>query len=369
MGHIADGTLRRLVDDPLAVSDDDVAHLAFCQRCRAHRAQVAGDAAAAAALVMRPQPVPDVDRAWDRLRGTANRPHGHLRGGVRPVVSTGNRWRALPVPHRPAAAAAALVIVAAASAVVITTALSHGTQSPPASEPNAIETLASVVGLNGSQTLGGFDQPSGSVALPFGVLSWSSAGTRHAVASVAAARQASGLGVSLPAAVPQGVGSPDVFVVQPEVTAKVVLSGAAGGLAGSSLLATAGPAVLVEYGSASSALGLPTLAVFEMARPRLSALGSSVSAVESFVLSRHDLPASAGEYLRLLSDPGALSTVPLPQGAAMTRVQIDGSPGLLVTDPSVGASGVVWTSGEGTVDAAIGLLDSHDILDVADQLG
>lgn len=372
MRHITDGTLRRLVDDPSAVSDDDIAHLDSCERCRARHAQVAADAATAAALLMRPQPLPDVDRAWERFASAGRRGTLPASGSSRPVLSTGQRWRLGPMPalRRPVVVAAALVIVAAASAVVVSTVLAPGSGSPTASKPDAIETLAAVVGIDSSHTLGGLDTASGSLSLPFGSLSWSSSGTRHVVASVAEARQETGLDVVLPAAVPAGVGSPDTVVVLPQLTVTVVLSSSAGALAGSRLQAVAGPGVLVEYGSAaSSSLSLPTLAVFEMAGPKLSAGASSVTAVENYVLAQKDLPTAAAEYIKLLGDLGTQPSVPLPQGANMSRVQVNGSSGLLVSDPSDGASGAIWAASDGTVHVAVGLLDSHDILNVADQLG
>ena len=42
---------------------------------------------------------------------------------------------------------------------------------------------------------------------------------------------------------------------------------------------------------------------------------------------------------------------------------------ILVTDSSLGASGVIWEGRDGLVQAAAGLLDSKDILNVASQLG
>jgi hypothetical protein len=42
---------------------------------------------------------------------------------------------------------------------------------------------------------------------------------------------------------------------------------------------------------------------------------------------------------------------------------------VLVADGSNAAAGVVWEGGRGTLHLVAGILDSHDVLNVADQLG
>ena len=67
MRHVPDAMVRRLVDEPLAVPDRQVQHLAECRRCQARRTRVGANAAEAHRMIAPPQVVPDLDRAWTRF--------------------------------------------------------------------------------------------------------------------------------------------------------------------------------------------------------------------------------------------------------------------------------------------------------------
>ena len=73
MRHIPDGVLRRLDDEPLAVPDRLIDHVADCGRCRARRAEIAHDTERSAQLLSAPQLVPDTDLAWARLQRELHR--------------------------------------------------------------------------------------------------------------------------------------------------------------------------------------------------------------------------------------------------------------------------------------------------------
>ncbi len=53
----------------------------------------------------------------------------------------------------------------------------------------------------------------------------------------------------------------------------------------------------------------------------------------------------------------------------MSQVDVNGSPGILVSEASGAASGVIWQDRAGIVRVALGLLDQEDVLSVANQLG
>ncbi len=372
MRHVPEGQLRRLVDEPFAVADAVSEHVGHCPRCAMRREQIAEDAAAATALLSRPQSVPDVDSAWTRMRATPVSPAPPRLDPRRPRVPGRWRWRlvAIPVPStRVLLSIAAGVVALGGGAAAVTAALAPPAPRVPASA-GGIQALADVVGIEGgSGVLGGFDTPSGSRQLPFGVLSWSSAGSARRVASIAAAEQETGLHLPSPTSLPAGVGKPASIMVQPEVTATIRFAAGAETLAGKSLTVTAGPAVLVEYGAATGAIGLPTLGTFAMGRPVISPIDSTTDQLEAYVLSRHGMPAGLMQEIRLLGDLGTVLPVATPPGANVSQVDVGGAPGILVTDASVGASGVIWEDRGGTVLAAVGLLDRKDILDVANQLG
>jgi len=367
--HVPEGKLRRLIDEPFAVADADANHVVGCERCRLLRQRIAEDAAAASALLARPQPLPDVDLAWRRLQGSGARPARSR--PARETMPTGRRWRLVGIPLP---SAAVLVTVAVVVAGATTAAVLAAVRAPARATRTSsadIRAIADIVGINsGSAVLGGFETSSGSLRLPFGLLQWSSAGSAHSVGSVAAAEQATGLNVSLPSALPGGVGAPIRIVVQPEVTATIRFGAAVAGMvAGTSLTVAAGPAVLVEYGGSIPGLGLPTLGTFTMERPVASSVKSTPAQLEAFVLSRPGVPAGLAQEMRLLGDVATVLPVPTPPGVNVTQVDVSGSPAILVTDSSLGASGVIWEDRGGIVHAAVGLLDQKDILDVANQLG
>ena len=57
------------------------------------------------------------------------------------------------------------------------------------------------------------------------------------------------------------------------------------------------------------------------------------------------------------------------QVPSVRSVQVAGWPGVLLADPSNAAAGVIWEDGRGMVHVVAGILDSQDVLNVADQLG
>ena len=66
MGHPTDGTLRRLLDEPASVPDNDRDHVAGCSACLSRLAAARQDAAAAGAALDVELAV-DVHSAWQRL--------------------------------------------------------------------------------------------------------------------------------------------------------------------------------------------------------------------------------------------------------------------------------------------------------------
>ncbi|HYY45577.1 MAG TPA: hypothetical protein VE951_00810, partial [Candidatus Angelobacter sp.] len=54
MRHLNDGTLRRIYDDPLALSASDQAHLDSCAECQARFRTIANGARASAGLLSVP---------------------------------------------------------------------------------------------------------------------------------------------------------------------------------------------------------------------------------------------------------------------------------------------------------------------------
>ncbi|MEA2146204.1 MAG: hypothetical protein QOG59_1791, partial [Solirubrobacteraceae bacterium] len=231
-----------------------------------------------------------------------------------------------------------------------------------------LRAITKFMGLDGSQTLGGFPTPSGSSAARFGTIKWASSGTPQPVSSLADAATRAGFPVSLPPHLPAGVGSVQRLTVAPRVSVTVTFNATAPGIAGSSVTLDAGPAVVAEY-AATSAPGVPTLGVVTMPRPTARSTGASMSQIEAFLLKQPGIPADLAQEIRLLGNPGTTLPVPVPPGASVRSVRVGGWSGVLVADPSNAAAAVVWQAGAGTLHVVAGILDSQDVLNVADQLG
>ena len=371
MRHIPDGVLRRLDDEPLAVPDRFTDHLASCGHCSTRRAEIARDADHAAQLFSAPQPVADMGTAWARLQRELafQRTGGAVRRSRPARVRPRRAWfPRVSLRTGLAIGTIGVVVAGTAAATTLTTVFAPTHVAPVSLSRSDLRAIAAFTGLGDSQALGGFATPNGSSRLRFGTITWSS-GTAHPTSSLAQAAAEAGFPVSLPAHLPAGVGAVQRFMVQPRVTAAVTFdSSAAAGLAGSSVTLDAGPAVVAQYAGTSGA-DTPTLGIATMRRPTAQSTGASVSQIEAFLLGQPGIPPQLAEEIRLLGDLRTTLPVPVPPGASARSVQVDGWPGVLLADSSNAAAGVVWEDGRGLLHVVVGILDSQDVLNVANQLG
>ncbi len=370
MRHIPDGVLRRLDDEPLAVPDRVTDHLAGCGPCRTRRAEIAADTQLAAQLFSVPHPVPDTDIAWSRLRRELeSQPAGGTARRSQPARISRRRVRVPQVSLRTGLAIGAIgiVVVGTAAAATLTTIFAPTHVAAVSLNQGDLRAIAAVTGLGDGQSLGGFARPNGSTRLRFGILTWSS-GIPHQASSPAQASAEAGLPVKLPAHLPAGVGAVQQIMVQPRVRAVASFNSAAAGLAGSSVTLDAGPAVVVQYNGTSGA-GEPTLGIATIRRPTAQSNGARLSQVEAFLLGQPGIPPQLAEEIRLLGDLRTILPVPVPPGASARSVKVDGWPGVLLADSSNAAAGVVWEDGRGMLHVVVGILDSHDLLNVAGQVG
>jgi hypothetical protein len=369
--HIADGVLRRLDDEPLAVPDRVADHVAGCVRCLARQARIADDTERAVRLLSLPQVVPDADLAWARLRRElqVTREEGaDQRRRPVPVYRRSFRFPRVSLRAALMLGAVGIVVAGTAAAATLTTIFAPTHVAPISVNQSDLQAIAAFMGLGDSHVLGGFPTPSGSSTVRFGAIKWSSSGTARPASSLAEATAEAGFRVSLPAHLPAGVGAVQRFIVQPRVTATVTFKSTAARVGGSSVTLEAGPAVLAEYAAASRA-DLPTLGVVTMPRPTALSTGANMTQIEAFLLDEPGVPPELAEEVRLLGDLGTTLPVPVPAGASVRSVHVAGWPGVLVTDPSNAAGGVVWEDGGRMVHVVAGILDSQDLLNVADQLG
>jgi hypothetical protein len=358
--------LRRLDDEPLAVPDRVTDHLDGCERCSARRADIAHDTERAAQLFSGPHLVPDIDVAWTAFQRELHRRPDQA--SARPSAIRFRRARFPRVSLRTGLAigAVSIVVVGTAAAATLTTIFAPTHVAPVSLSQNDLRAIAAITGLGDSHALGGFTTPAGSSTLRFGTIAWSTNAAQPA-SSLARATAEAGFTVTLPAHLPSGVGAIQQFIVQPRASATVTFNAKAANLAGSSVTIDAGPGVLAEYAAANGS-GVPTLAVTTMRRPTARSTGASMSQIEAFLLGQPGLPPELAEEVRLLGDLRTTLPVPVPSGASVRSVQIDGWPGILLADSSNAAAGVVWEDGHGLLHAVVGILDPPDVLNVAKQL-
>jgi hypothetical protein len=360
--------LRRLDDEPLAVPDRVSEHLGGCDRCSARHAEIASDTERAAQLFSAPQVVPDMDLAWARIRRELERRSDQPapRPSAR-VVARRARFPRVSLRAGLAIGAVGILLAGTAAAASLTTIFAPTHVAPVSLSPKDLRAVAALTGLDGSRPLGGFTAPNGSTALRFGTVRWSSTPARS-VGSLARAATLAGFPVPLPAHLPAGVGAVQQYTVQPRLRAVVTFNSRAAGLAGTSVTVDAGPAVVAEYGGAGGS-GVPTLAVAAMRRPTAQSSGASISQIKAFLLAQPGIPPELAQEIRLLGNLSTTLPVPVPAGATVHSVRVNGSPGVLVTDGSNVAAGVVWEDGRGLLHAVVGIVDSQDVLNVAEQLG
>lgn len=370
MRHIPDGVLRRLDDEPLAVPDRVTEHVASCGQCGTRRAEIAGDAEHVARRFSAPQPVSDMDVAWARLqRELESQGTGAAVGRAQPARVRPRRMQFPRLSLRTGLAigVAGIVVAGSAAAATLTDVFAPTHVAPVSLSRSDLRAIASVAGLGDSDSLGGFATANGSSRVRFGTITWSS-GTAHPAASVAQASAEAGFPVPLPARLPTGVGTATRFMVQPRVTAAVTFNSTTAGLAGSSVTLDAGPAVVAQYGGTSGS-DAPTMGVATMRAPTAHSTGASLSEIEAFLLGQPGIPSQLVEEIRLLGDLRTTLPVPVPAGASARSVQVDGRPGILLADSSNAAAGVVWEDGRGLLHLVVGILDSQDVLNVANQVG
>ena len=370
MRHPADGVLRRLDDEPLAVPDRVTDHVAGCERCSVRRAEIADDAERAARLLSPLQLVPDADLAWARLQRELARQQAGAdrRRGPAPAFRRRHPFPSVSLRAGLVIAAVGIVVAGTAAAATLTTIFAPTHVTPVSLSQGDLRALSAFVGLGDSNALGGFPAPSGSTTFRFGTITWSSSGGAQPASSLADATAEAGFPVALPVRLPSGVGAVQRLIVQPRVSATVTFKSTDAGVGGSSVTLDAGPAVVAEYGGASGTEA-PTLGVVSMRRPTAVSTGATMSQIEAFLLNQPGIPPALAEEVRLLGDLRTTLPVPVPKGASVRSVQVAGWPGVLVADPSNAAAGVVWEDGSDMLRVVAGILDSQDVLNVADQLG
>ncbi|GAC1478287.1 MAG: hypothetical protein PVSMB9_00620 [Candidatus Dormibacteria bacterium] len=348
MRHLSEGTLRRIQDEPLALTAADQVHLDGCQDCKHSMDRVTGDAQAAGALLALPAfqsqpPRQALARVLQRIRDDeASRPiswHERLFAGS-------PSWRRLSTPAGIVLVAAALLVAFTAMGVL----------------PNLIKVFEPRSFAPVSVSPGGLT-PAGPI-LDYGAVTWTPAPPKaEQVADASIASSRSGLPALIPATLPAGVSGPVSYGVISQATGSLNFDGARlrtsaaqkgvkvapmpAAIDHSTIYVSAGPA-LVELWGASADTGAtgsaPTLVIAETRVPRVESTGASTGQLEDYLLSQPGVPPELAAQIRAIKDPSTTLPIPIPAGFATTRsITINGVSGLLI-DAGI-AAGVVWEKG------------------------
>jgi hypothetical protein len=368
--HPSDGTLRRSLDEPVAMDATSRTHLATCARCTERVQRMSVDAAAVRAMFASPEPVVDVAASRARLAraeaGTAG-----SSGSQRPVRGA---WSG---STRGGRVMAGIAVAAMASVVLVVTGgaqdfLSIFQPSQVAAVPVTAADVRSLAGLTS-----------------YGTVTGGSSINFQPEPDAAAAAAAAGLGVPVVAASPAGItAAPTYAVVSGGIVtfrfdaalAREAAARAGGqlpalpdGLDGSTLSVSIQPAVVVAYGVDPATLlqgggtlpSGPAFIVVATRTPTVLSTGVTVRQLEDYLLSVPGIPTEVASEIRALGNPTVTIPVPIPIDLASgSSVTINGARGLLIGDSTGLGSAIVWQH-NGIVDAIAGTLTASEVLAVA----
>jgi len=379
MTHVADGTLRRFLDEPAAISAVDRAHLTRCPRCSAKLGQAGQDrdtAAAALIPVDRGDPGPaQLDTAWARLGERLA--ELDLPAPARRVRPGPRSWPSLlaRVARRPVAAAviAGLVVVgggAAAAAEGWLQIFRTETVAPVSISAQDLMAVGEVGRLMALSAYGQLVQPTRPQLID--------------VRDAADAAARTGLSVPQVSVLPTGVeGNPRYQVLDRQVVqftfsaAKAAQTAAAlgatlppmpAGLDGSQLQLLAGPGMVLIWTPRS---GPPTLMVAKLTAPSVVSQGAPLPVVRDYLLSLPGIPADLAAQLRMMTGDGTTLPIPVPANlATASQVTLTGATAATATVVETkdhAAVAAIWAT-HGVVEAVAGPLSREEVLAVAHDL-
>jgi hypothetical protein len=365
--HLNDGTLRRIFDEPLALTAADQAHFDGCAECKARFETIAKTARATAALLsvpdFRPHSAPALAAVQARIRvDEAARPP---RWYERWLERSGRRWRPIATP--------ALAVLLAAALLAGFTATGAAQSLLKVFEPHSFTAVqVSPSGFGSTTTL-----------LDYGQVKWSPGPPKaQQLTDAAAAATQSGLRVLMPASLPRGISGPVTYGVVSQATgsltfdqdrlrdsaakAHVSVKPMPSGINGSTLYVNGGPALIELWGVSSGENQVPGLVIVQTRTPTVYSTGASAQQLQDYLLAQPGVAPEIAAQLKAIKDPTSTLPVPIPQGLATSRsVQVDGVQGLLVS--AAFGAGVVWEK-NGVIYAVGGQVTPDQALAIASSL-
>ena len=364
MAHLADGALRRIVDDPDANSGASARHYESCPECQARYKAVAADATHVTTLLSAPDLKVDVASAFDRVSSTP---------AARPAL--GFRLPVLQPGRRPLMLAFAATLAAVA---LLATALASGDNifSPKTITP-VLVTVA--------------DMESLSQLSAYGDLTWTTKPQIQIAANASEAQSISGLTPPTVAKVPAGVSTNLTYAAMPKAVAVFTFSkdkaaaaatqagrslpALPAGMDGAKLTVTVGPAVAEIYGNLSqptssdlSQVNLPQLIVAKASAPVATSTQVTVKQLADYIVTMPGISPELVAAIKALGDSGTSLPVPVPiEFATATRVRVQDVDGVALGDNTGVGSGVIWIKNS-VVYGVVGTIKQSDAIDIANHL-
>jgi hypothetical protein len=367
--HLTDGTLRRIYDEPLALTAADQAHFEGCADCKALFASIANTARSTTSLLHVPAFEAQAARALATVHASIKREEAARppRWYERWLDRTSPRWRPMATPA---------VAVLLAATLVTGLAVTGAAQSLfRIFEPSQLATVQ----------VSPSDFAGSNVLLDYGQVKWlPDAPKLQQLSDPTAAQAESGLPVLLPASLPKGVSGPVSFGVVSHATGSltfdaerlrtsaankgVKVNPMPSGINGSTLVVNGGPALIEAWGLSASAgqAQVPTLVIAQTRVPTVDSTGATTSQLEDYLLSQPGVPPDIAAQIRAIKDPSTTLPIPIPKGLATTEsVQVNGTSGLLIK--AILGAGVVWVK-NGVIYAVGGQLTPDQVLAIATTL-
>ena len=368
MRHLSDGTLRRIFDEPLALTAADQAHFDECGECKPRFHVIANDARATTGLLQVPAFEPQAPAALAVVRTrikreeTARPPRWYERW----LGRTSPRWRPMATPAIAVLLAAALLTGLGVSGIAQSLFRIF--------EPKQLQAV----------TVSPSDFAQTTALLDYGQVKWLPEAPKvQQLTDAAAAQTQSGLPVLMPASLPNGVSGPVSYGAVSRATGSltfdaerlrasaatkgVKVNPMPSGINGSTLVVNAGPALIEVWGfAAGSGMNVPTLVIAQTRVPTVDSNGATTAQLEDYLLSQPGVPPELAAQVRAIKDPSTTLPIPIPAGLATTEsTQINGTPATLIK--AVLGAGVVWVK-NGVIYAVGGQLTPDQVLAIATSL-
>jgi hypothetical protein len=362
VAHLNDGTLRRMLDDPDAITAPDREHFSTCPECKTRQEALSADARQAAALLTVPAASFDAGTAYKQITAQPASPrYGFrlplLKPSTRPIVA--------------GLALAVMVAVVATASVNVSQIFAPKTVTPVSVTVAELQTLPDLSA--------------------YGDITWTQQPTPQIGISKAEAEKVAGFSAPKVGNLPAGISNTVTYAAMAQTTgvfkfsaAKAQAAAAAkgktipsmpSGMDGSTLNLTMGPALLVIYGdlpksgsSDSAQFALPQLIVAESNAPSVTSTGVTVKELENYLLAQPGISPQLAADIRAIGDPTTTLPIPVPiQFATSSKVTVQGVQGVALGDNTGVGAAVIWIKG-GHVFFVGGSLKQSDAIAVANGL-